>query len=452
MEKPRKIKPELLSGFRDFLPESMILKQEAINKLIAVFERFGFLPLDTPCLERSSVLGTDQNEFKMEVYRFNDNFKGQGQDVSLRFDLTVPLARVIAAYPEIIKPFKRYQYGKVFRKEKAQTGRYRELAQLDMDIVGSNSILADIEIIQLIYQSFQELGIDGFLIRVNNRKILNGLPQVCGFEPEKAQAVFRVLDKLEKIGLEQVVKEWQTKPTGPKDDSACGLTSKNTDKLKDFLELNRQKDEIIPNLKKFFQGVAVSEQGIKEIEQIVQGLNQLEIQPEKWQIDLSVARGLAYYTGPVFETNLTELPEIGAMFSGGRYDQLVKRFTGEKLPAVGASLGVDRLIAALEKMGKLQANKSTAQILIARLEPELDAEIMLLAKELREKGINTEIYLGESGTMLKEQVIYAAKREIPYLIILGQKEKEQNKIKLKDMRQRTEELLTKQELIKKLGA
>ncbi len=436
----RKIKPKLLSGFQDFLPETMIPKQKIINQLIEVFEYFGFLPLETPCLERSSVLGTDQNEFKMEVYRFNDNPKGKGRDVSLRFDLTLPLSRVIAANPDLIKPFKRYQIGKVFRKEKAQAGRYREFSQLDIDIVGSNSILADIEILQIIYQSLKALDLDKFLIKFSNRKLLNGLAEICELKSKKAKQVFRILDKLEKIGFNATLKDLKKE---------AELTDSQISKIKQFLEISKEK-EIISKLKKFFQKTEIGKEGIKEIQEIIDQLKELKIPEKNWRFDLSIARGLEYYTGLVFETELTEIPEIGAVFSGGRYDQLIKRFTGEKMPAIGASVGIDRLIAALEKINKFEKTKATAQVLIARLEKELDSEIMLLAKELRKNKIKTEIYLGESN-MLKEQIIYAAKREIPYLIILGQEEKQQGKIKLKNMNQRTEELLTQQELIQKFA-
>ncbi|MFH1863706.1 MAG: ATP phosphoribosyltransferase regulatory subunit, partial [bacterium] len=191
MKNEKKIKPELLGGFRDYIPNVMLAKQEVLGTIRRTFEQFGFLPLDTPALERSSVLGTDTDEFKMEVYRF----MAGDQDVTLRFDLTVPLARVVAAYPEILKPFKRYQCGLVWRKEKPQAGRFREFTQFDADIVGSDSILADAEIISLMYTTMKNLGLDNFLIRFNNRKILNGLPEVAGFEKKKAASVFRVLDK-----------------------------------------------------------------------------------------------------------------------------------------------------------------------------------------------------------------------------------------------------------------
>ncbi len=439
-KKNKTIKPELLGGFRDFLPEIMIPREAVIDKIKKTMGKFGFLPLDTPSLERSAVLGTDKDEFKMEVYRFKDNLGEEGQDVTLRFDLTIPLSRVIAANPELIKPFKRYQYGKVFRKEKSQSGRYREFAQIDADIVGSNSVMADIEILQLMYQVMKNLDIENFVIRFNNRKILNGLPEKTGFDPQKAENVFRILDKLDKIGLAKVIKELQS-------DSEVSLSEESVSKIQKFLSLTGKIDE----LKEFFQDISIAQEGIKECEEIIEALTKLKIPEKNWQFDLSIARGLGYYTGPVFETTLTDIPEIGSVFSGGRFDNLMMRFTGEKIPATGASVGLDRLIAALEKLGKLPQKKYTAKVFIARIQKKFDDDLLALANDLREADVPTEIFLGNSEAPLKEQIIYVAKREIPYLVIFGEDEAKTNKFKLKDMNQRKEELLTREELIARLS-
>jgi len=437
--KKKRIKPEILGGFRDYLPELMIPRQEMIAVIRKTFESFGFLPLETPALERSSVLGTDSDEFRMEVYRF----KAGDQDVTLRFDLTVPLSRVIAAYPKLLKPFKRYQCGPVWRKEKPQAGRYREFTQFDADIVGSDSILADTEIIALMYETLINLGLKNFVIRFNNRKILNGLPEVAGFKKEKANEVFRVLDKLEKIGLDEVVKELQREPENEFDETALALSDESVAKIKYFLSLS---DRPLRELKAFFKGVKIAEEGIKECQEIMENLSALDIPKKNWAFDLSVARGLGYYTGPVFEATLNDIPEIGSVFSGGRYDELVMRYTGEKIPATGASIGVDRLFAALEKLKKIKKKKATAQVLIAVIDQQLVPKLLKLAQKLRRKGINTELYLG-SGKTIKEQVIYTAKREIPFMIIIGEEEEKAGKIKLKDMNQRTEKLLTEEEVI-----
>ncbi|MDD3487717.1 MAG: histidine--tRNA ligase [Candidatus Moranbacteria bacterium] len=434
-QKNRRVKPQLLGGFRDYVPEIMISRQRIIDDIRCTFERFGFTPLDTPCLERSSVLGTDQDEFKMEVYRF----MAGDQDISLRFDLTVPLSRVIAAYPEIPKPFKRYQFGNVWRKERPQAGRFREFAQFDADIVGSSSILADTEVIVLMYETLRSLGLDNFLIRFNNRKILNGLPVVCDFPSEKINDVLRILDKLEKIGIEDVFQELR---------QISDLSDKSVTKIEEFLQINGDDEKLLARLKVFFAGVEIAEEGISECNQIIKNLNDLNVDSSFRKFDLSIARGLGYYTGPVFETTLTDLPEIGSVFSGGRYDELVMRFTGEKIPSVGASVGVDRLIAALERLGKIEHRNSTSRVLLTIIDEKFSSNIQSLAKELRSAGINTEIYLGDS-LGVKNQLIYAAKRDIPFVVFWGEEENKAGKIKLKDMTRRTEELLTRDGLLAK---
>jgi histidyl-tRNA synthetase len=450
MAKVRKtIKPELLGGFKDYLPEVMISRQEILDSIRKTFESFGFLPLDTPCLERSSVLGTDKDEFKMEVYRFSDNFDGSGQDVTLRFDLTVPLSRVIAAYPKLQKPFKRYQRGPVWRKESPQAGRFREFVQFDADIVGSDSILSDSEIILLMNETLVNLGIENFVIRFNNRKILNGLPKAAGFNDKKAPEVFRVLDKLDKIGLEAVCKELGRKPENEFDDIALDLSDQSISKIKQFLDISGDAKNLMPKLKQFFRGVEIAQEGISECEQIVTYISALNVPRKNWKFDLSVARGLGYYTGPVFETTLTDLPEIGSVFSGGRYDDLVARYTGEKIPAVGASVGVDRLIAALEKLGKILNKRATSSAMLTMLDDGLAMKILKLSEKLREANVNNEIYLGRG--ILRDQIIYAAKREIPYVVILGEEEDRLGKVKLKDMVERKEELLTEEGLITRLS-
>jgi len=447
MEKKAKIKPEILGGFNDFLPELMIPRQEIISKIRQTFESFGFLPLDTPAIERSSVLGTDVDEFKMEVYRF---MAGE-QDVTLRFDLTVPLSRVVAAYPGITKPFKRYQIGSVWRREKPQAGRYREFMQFDADIVGSDSIFSDTEIIVLMYNTLLNLEVENFVIRFNNRKILNGISQVAKFDQAKAMDVFRVLDKLEKIGKEEVVRELQRVPDNEWDETALNLSDESVAKIDEFLALAADRNDIFNKLRLFFAGVQISEEGIDECEAIVNNLEYLQIPQNCWMLDLSVARGLGYYTGPVFETTLNDIPEIGSVFSGGRFDDLIMRYTGERIPAVGASVGVDRLIAALGKLGKIKSKKSVSRVLIAILSEQLGPEMFGLAQKMRAMGINTEVYLGrEKG--LRSQIIYAAKKEIPFVVIIGEEEKEAGKLKLKDMQSREELLLTEKELFARLSA
>ncbi len=442
MEKIKKLKPELLGGFRDYLPEMMLPKQAVLETIRRTFEGFGFLPLETPALERSSVLGTDTDEFKMEVYRFD----ASGQDVTLRFDLTVPLARVVAAYPQLLKPFKRYQVGPVWRKEKPQAGRYREFIQFDADIVGSDSVLADSEIIELMYQTLTNLNVDNFIIRFNNRKILNGLSRVVGFDDKRSMDVFRVLDKLDKIGLDEVVRELQRQPDNQYDESALAISDEGIVKLKEFLMLSGSLEE----LRSFFQGVEIALEGVDECSQIIDNLRALAIPEKCWKFDLSVARGLGYYTGPVFETTLLDIPQMGSIFSGGRYDELVVRYTGERMPAVGASVGVDRLIAALDALGKIKKKKTNSKVLVAFASQNLDKKALTLARQVRQAGINTETFLGRD-TSLKNQIIYAVKQGIAFVIILGEDEEAIGRIKLKDMVSRQEFLYSLDEAIEKIN-
>jgi len=439
----KRIKPELLGGFRDYLPSVMITRQRMVDNIRRTFESFGFLPLETPGLERSSVLGTDKDEFKMQVYRF----RAGDQDVTLRFDLTVPLSRVVSANPELIKPFKRYQFGSVWRKESPQAGRYREFAQFDADIVGSDSIIADTEILVLMYETLKNLGIGKFVIRFNNRKILNGLCDYASFDKGKTDQVLRTLDKLDKIGLEGVIGELRSKSHNELGEDGLALTEQTISSIVNFLSLKGNTQELIGRLKDLFKGVPIAEEGIGECEKIVENLESLDIPKGNWKLDLSIARGLGYYTGPVFETSLTDCPEIGSVFSGGRFDDLITRFTGEKIPSVGASVGVDRLLAALDKIGAMEKQASTAKVLITVIDQKLSQKIMRIAQNFRVAGINTEIYLGkEKG--LKGQIIYAAKREIPFVVIIGEEEDKAGKLKLKSMAERKEDLLLEKDAVR----
>lgn len=442
-------KPELLGGFSDYLPATMIPRQEIIATIKRTYESFGFLPLETPGMERSSVLGSDRSDFRMEVYRFSDNFKGKGQDVTLRFDLTVPLSRVIAAYPKLVKPFKRYQIGSVWRKEKPQAGRFREFVQFDADIVGSDSILSDSEIISLMYETMKNLGLENFVIKFNNRKILNGLSEVANFDKKKVLDVLQVLDKLDKIGSEKVFEELQAKSPTESDEEAPNLSDTSLAKIREFLAISGDTENIIRKLKIFFAGVDIALEGIQECKQIIENIQYLGVPQKNWKFDLSVARGLGYYTGPVFETTLTDIPEIGSIFSGGRFDDLVMRFTGERVPAVGASVGVDRLFAALEKLGKIQKKQSISRVLFTIIDERYSKDIIKMAQEFRNGGINAEVFLGRDKG-LKNQLAYALKKEIPFIIILGEEEGKQGKVKLKDLNKREEVLLTESEALDRL--
>ncbi|MFH0806361.1 MAG: histidine--tRNA ligase [Candidatus Brennerbacteria bacterium] len=442
MAKEKKIVPELSSGFRDYLPEDMIPRQQMFDTIRAVFERFGFVPLDTPGLEKEEILTGGDENFRMHIFRTDVQV---GWDkLALRFDLTVPLARVIAQYQnEIKRPFKRYQVGKVWRAEKPQAGRFREFVQFDADIVGAASMMADAEIIALMYETMKALGVPNFFIRVNTRKILNGLAAFAGFQSEKTAAVLRTIDKLDKQGWEAVYAELSdaTSPEG------LALSENAIAKLKEFLEVRGENQEAtIQAVRTLMQGVPIVEEGVQDLEKILEGVRAMGVPDDVWAIELSVARGLGYYTGPVFETVLKDLPSIGSVFSGGRYDDLVERFGTINVPATGASVGVDRLFTALEELGLVKRRKSVSQVAILNFDPESGAYIQGIAAGLRRGNIPTEIYLGNEAT-LKGQLAYVLNADIPVVIIAGSDERERNAVQVKDLRARKQVEVSRNQLL-----
>ena len=377
------IEPKLAGGFRDYLPEDMIPRNIMLETIKQIFERFGFLPMDTPGMERAEVLAKDNTDFL--IYRAG--LEG-AQDMAMRYDLTVPLARVVAANPDLPRPFKRYQFGRVWRGEKQQTskGRWREFTQLDVDIVGSASPMADAEIVALMYQTLTTLGLTEYVIKVNNRQILKDIPA----------HVLREIDKLGKVG-------W---------------------------------DELSP-LAQSYQATFSKKQTNNELEQLLANAKALGVPIEKIIVDNTVIRGLEYYTGNIFEAVLTapDLQQYGSVFSGGRYDNLVERFAPFSIPAVGASIGVDRLFSALDQLGLLPREKTTAKVLVLNFNEDCQETVQILATNLRGSEIPTELYLGQEDT-LKGQLAYAVKREYPIVIIVGPEEKARGVVKIKNMNSR----------------
>ena len=328
--------------------------------------------------------------------------------MALRFDLTVPLARFVAANPEIPKPFKRYQIGTVWRGERQQAGRWREFTQADVDIVGSSSLDADAEIAAIIYMTFKNLGVEKFIIKYNNRKILNALPSFAEFAAEKLWDALRIIDKRDKIG-EAGVQEELTKEFG---------------------------GNVADKITAFITSSGAGQRGSEEYEKIRAMLGDFAPGAEKYFIvDFSLVRGLSYYTGSVFEVILTDAPEIGSVCGGGRYDDLVAIFTGQKIPAVGVSIGVDRLFAAMEKLGTLKKKQTLTEVLILQVDDNLKNEYRTMAVELRAAGINTALYLGDDLNF-KAQLAYALKKEIPYVVIYGAEEKQKGVVAIKNLQTR----------------
>ncbi|HPI67561.1 MAG TPA: histidine--tRNA ligase [bacterium] len=433
-----KIKPDLPGGFRDFLPKDMIARQNILTTVKNVFERFGFDPLETSIIQKKEVVTKGEDAFKMNIFKTGivsgDQQNNYGEDLVLRPELTIGLAR-LSAKEKIIKPFKVYQTGYVFRGERPQAGRFRGFTQFDADIIGSNSPLSDAEIITIIYEVMSRLVGTEFVIKISNRRILNALADLIGISSEfERQQIFRILDKQDKIGWSAVKKELTTK---------TGLVEKNINLIKEFLSLSSSQssvEEVLNELKKMFASVPLGLAGVADLEAVANLLLINKLPTKNWQINLSTIRGLGYYTGTVFETFLNKLITIGSVFAGGRYDNLVNKFSTAKMSAVGASVGIDRLFVALEKLNKIKKQNTVTQVLIACLDKKFFSDYLLLAQKLRAENICTQIYLGDDLSF-KAQLAYALNLNIPFILIMGEDEKKQNVVSLKNLKTREQVLI-----------
>lgn len=420
------IKPELPGGFKDYPPSEMIPRQAMFDKIRQTFELFGFVPLETSTTQKDEVLTGGESNIEKQIYKVYQRSEDKDDgDLALRFDLTVPLARFIAkSSGDLLRPFKRYEIGKVWRGERQQAGRYREFVQFDADIVGSASMTADAEIICLIYRTMKNLGIDDFIIKVNNRKILNGLSEYAGFAGEKNPKVLRAIDKMDKIGWEGVEAELVS----------IGLSNDGVEKVRKLIEIKKPDQEATLNLVgELMSDYGEASEGVAELKEILKYVKALGVPDDAWAIDLSVARGLGYYTGPVFEAILTKLPSIGSVFSGGRYNDLVSKFSSMNVPATGASVGVDRLFAAMKELNLVgNETKTVSQVMVLDFEPAVRESCLKVLADLRNSGIPSEIYMGsEKG--LKEQLTFAVKQNLPIVVIIGGDEDSRGMAKVKDI-------------------
>ena len=411
------IEPRTLRGFRDSLPETEIRKLEIQNILSGVFRSFGFVPIDTPALEYAEILlGKGGGETDKQVYRFTDH---GGRDVSLRFDLTVPFARFMAAhYHELPLPFKRYHMAKVWRGENTQRGRYREFIQIDFDIVAVDSTSADFEIMALIAESMQALGVRGFRVHFSHRQLLNELLESMNLSTEYLP-VLRTIDKLPKIGPEEVSAQLR---------QLAG--DRHAGQIIDFVTSESGNRETLQKLSS-----ALSEQSpaVTRLRSLLSATEECGLR-DLLVLDPSITRGLDYYTGVVFETFLEGAEKIGSVCSGGRYNDLASLYTKEKLPGVGASIGLDRLVSALEDLGVFAAAKGAPQVLILMLDEPLLGAYHGLSRFLRENRISAEIY--PSTKKLSVQLKYAEKRGIPLAIFHGESEREKQLYNLRDLERR----------------
>lgn len=433
------IEPKLPGGFKDYLPEDMIPRQRMLDTIRNVFERFGFSPLSTSAIEKTDVLtGGDQN-FKKQIYGVVSQ-GGDENELSLRFDLTVPLARVMAANAGALKkPFKRYEMGRVWRGERQQAGRYREFMQCDADIVGSDKLSSDAEIIALMAETMRALGFSKFVIRINNRKILNALAEYAEFETWKTEPVLRALDKLDKQSWDDVAVELADK-------KGAYLSAEQIEAIRKFVELKgNTAKSMLEKAEKLMGENNGANEGIKELKSIADYLKMLEVPDDVWVIDFSVARGLGYYTGTIFETMLTELPQIGSVFSGGRYDNLIERFGSATIPAVGTSVGIDRLFAAMEQLNLVKKEKSVTEVLFLNFDEAGEKDVIKNSAVLRAEGLNAEFYVGGEEN-LKGQLAYAVAMEIPVVVIIGATESSKGTALIKDMNARTQEEVKQKDL------
>ena len=436
-------------GLRDLLPDQMLARQWMIDTIRGVYERYGFVPLETPAIEYLDVLrgSAAGSETQQSIFTVSNPEK---EELGLRFDLTVPLARVVAQYRELPRPFRRYQVSPVWRADKPDKGRFREFTQFDLDSVGVESEIADTEIIAGMCDSLKALEVGPFQVRFSSRGILNVLLAFAGIPAEQGADIFRVLDKLDKVGPQKVRLELTTGYVDSSGDPipGVGLSSGQVDKIERFLHIRSEgRREVVSQLREIFAGVEGADREIGLVERISNHLYALGYGEDQVSLDLSIARGLAYYTGPVFEAVLLDAPQFGSVFGGGRYDDLVMRFLGEKVPAVGASMGVDRLLAALVHLGRAGRRKATAKVLITNMDPGLAEDYVAMTWELRRAGIPTELYLGSAKGPGK-QLKYADFWGVPIAVLYGSNEKEKGIVTLKDMevgRRRAEALANRQE-------
>ncbi|MEZ4649025.1 MAG: histidine--tRNA ligase [Candidatus Eisenbacteria bacterium] len=449
-----RVKPEVAGGFRDYLPGETLQRQWMIDTIRGVFELHGFSPISTPCVEREEVLTGGDPNFKMQIFRIAE----KEVPLALRFDLTVPLARFIASHPQdLVIPFRRYQVAPVWRGEKPQAGRYCEFLQFDADTVGSDTMLADAETIALIDSVLRALlSGERYTIRVNDRKILNALPAFCGFPADRINDVLRVLDKIDKIGWKGVAAELAKKPENEWDEVALAMEPSSIEKIHEFLSIRGQgHEDVLDEVERLVGDEPNGKAGVAELREVVRYVRALGVSDENWCIDLSVARGLGYYTGPVFEASVDAAADLGSVFSGGRYDGLVNRFSPAEYGATGASVGVDRLFAVLEKLGKLPGTKSVSKVLIARFDPALDERYLRIAAKLRAANIATELYMGGDPT-LKGQLGYGLKLGVGFLIIMGPDEAAKGVVQVKDLDARKQVEVAEEDVVlhltEKLGS
>ena len=420
MTEPTRITPRTLKGFRDYPPETMIPRERLIDTARRVYRSYGFSPIDTPALEYLEILsGKGSDETDKQLYKFQDHGE---RWVGLRFDLTVPLARFVAQHAsELGVPFKRYHIATVWRGENTQRGRYREFMQCDFDTIGTRSIAADIETTLVIHDLFRAIGFADFTIRINNRMVLSGLLERLGLS-DRATAVLRALDKLGKIGAEAVAEEMV---------SVAGATVEQARQVLQLSEITGGNGDVLRQVEPLVAGSEIGQSGVAKLKEVLDGVAAAGVPSQRVRLDLSIARGLDYYTGTIFETFLDALPGIGSVCSGGRYDNLAGLFTSQELPGIGASLGLDRLLAAMEELGMVEKISTPAPVLIPFFDKDRLHDYLRLASALRAAGIGVEVY--PDAKKLGQQLKYADRRGFRIALIAGGDEFQSGVCQVKDL-------------------
>lgn len=431
----KKVAASIPRGMRDILPEQMIRRQYVIDVIRSVFEEFGFEPLQTPVIELSETLmGKYGPDAERLIYSAS---YGDGKDkLALRYDLSVPLSRVVAMYPELPKPFKRYQIAPVWRAERPQKGRYREFYQCDADTVGSTSMLADAETLNVIYEVLRRLGFKKFVMNINDRKILTGIGQFSGVPEELLGGLYRSIDKLEKIGLDGVRNELRRNE----------IPNDVIDKMLDLLQIEGDNETVLASLRDKFGNYPVALQGITELEQVIHYLQALNIPQENYQVKFAMVRGLEYYTGPIYETTIEE-PKMPSITGGGRYDELIGLFLDRSYPATGTTIGIERIIDAMEELDMFPATvgKTVTQVLVALFDKSLVDASLQLTDTLRKGGLKTEMYFEPDS--LGTQLRYAGRKGIPYVAILGPDELATDQVTVRDLVRKEQQTVRRAEAV-----
>jgi histidyl-tRNA synthetase len=413
------IRPRLPKGMRDILPQQMVLRQQVLGIVEGAFAEFGFEPLVTPSVELSEVLlgkyGGDSERLIFFVHH-----PGGKEQLALRYDLSVPLSRVVAQYAELPKPFRRYQIAPVWRAERPQRGRYREFYQCDADVVGTASMIADAEIIALVYTILKRLGFQQFVTLINNRKLLTGMGQYAGVPEAQLPGLYRAIDKYERVGLDGVRKELRK----------GGLAEEATDRLCELIRPADGRPVSLDDLRAELGDLPLAREGIDELQELLGYLPSLGVDQACYRFDLAMVRGLDYYTGPIYET-VVEEPRIGSITGGGRYDGLVGRFSKQSHPATGTTIGIERIIDILEERPTFPARETLVEVLVTVFSPEVLGESLRLLSELRRSGLRCELYY--EAEPLGTQIRYALKRGIPTLVIVGPDELAASQVAVRDL-------------------